>query len=110
LTKYETNGELLAKIRSGKGDPEIYGYLQNIYIEALFGSTKPEKVTQDARSGVNDVENAKATSFMYLYSKDRPALRGLKNKWFFEFERKFNDRVKAFGKKSKYITLYSLTI
>lgn len=27
LTRYETNSELLAKIRSGKGDPEIYGFL-----------------------------------------------------------------------------------
>jgi hypothetical protein len=34
----------------------------------------------------------------------------MKKKWFFEFERKFNNRVKAFAKKSKYITCYSLTI
>ena len=37
LEKYYTSQDLLEKVRTGKGDPEIYTELLNIYVENFFG-------------------------------------------------------------------------
>jgi hypothetical protein len=59
------------------------------------------------RSGSNDIERAMATRYGYAY--DRTRYRGLSRKVYYEFERRFNEKVKKFTEKSKFIDLYSFT-
>ena len=41
------NKELLERIQTGKGDPEIYGGYNYLYLDAFVGGTIPEEIDQD---------------------------------------------------------------
>ena len=44
---YKDNDELLDKIQTGKGDPEIYKGYRLLYVDTFLGGTLPEEVDQD---------------------------------------------------------------
>jgi hypothetical protein len=44
LTRYETDRELLKKVRSGKGDPFLYRGFRRLFIQFMFKGTTPDKV------------------------------------------------------------------
>jgi len=106
MTRYKTNGKLLAKIQTGKGDPDVYGLQAYFKLDRILGGTKPENVRVD-RSGSNDIERAMATRFAFSYDRER--YRGLSRRVYYEFERRFNIKVKKFTAESKFINLYSFT-
>ena len=47
MTRYDTNSKLLGKIQTGKGDEELYEGWKYIFIDAIFGGTKPENIKQE---------------------------------------------------------------
>ena len=74
FTDFEKDRDLLAKIQSGKGDPEIYGPFYSIYVESMFGGKEPETVDQDIFTGRNNIKRAKAASWIYIFDTDRVKL------------------------------------
>ena len=59
-----TDDDLVMKIRTGKGDKEIYtGLGKNIFIEFFFGGTTPRIVEQNYVYGNNDITAAKASRY-----------------------------------------------
>jgi hypothetical protein len=106
ITRYKTNSRLLAKIQTGKGDPDVYGLKSYFKLDRILGGTKPENVRVD-RSGSNDIERAMATRFGYAY--DRVRYRGLSRGVYYEFERRFNKKVIEFTEKAKFVKVFSFT-
>lgn len=44
LDRFETDTHLLFKVRTGKGDPEIYSMFYNLYPGLIFGGSYPEEI------------------------------------------------------------------
>lgn len=61
LSTYPTDTHLLAKVRTGKGDPLIYTGMRNILINVVYFGTNPTSVEQNFITGTNDLLSAKAT-------------------------------------------------
>ena len=61
---------MLEKVRTGKGDPEIYTEFINLYIDNIFGGslsrTRELKIKQNSISGANDLRQAKAAKYSYF--------------------------------------------
>ena len=72
MTDIFTSQDLLEKVRTGKGDPEIYTESLNIYVKNIFGGylsrTRQLMIYQDPYTGENDIRQAKAA--MYTYQVD----------------------------------------
>ena len=75
MTRYSDSQELLEKVRTGKGDPEIYPAFEHLYVENFFGGTlsrtRVETIKQDSYTGANDIRQAKAASYTYLIDMER---------------------------------------
>ena len=75
VADYPSDGHLLFKVRTGKGDPEIYTTFYNLPVDRIFGGTYPEEVEQDFMTGENDILYAKvATYTMFLDQTRNPEL------------------------------------
>ena len=59
ISRYDSDKELVDKIKTGKGDEFLYEW-QILYIDQIYGGTQPETVDQDFITGRNDLEFAKA--------------------------------------------------
>ena len=55
---YADDKQLLAKIQSGKGDPEIYKGYSLLYLDTFVAGTVPDKIEQDLSTGSNDLSFA----------------------------------------------------
>ena len=71
LDFYETDSHLLYKVRSGKGDPNIYTGFSSISINSFFGGTIPDKLELDFVTGENDILNARASKYGCRTDGDR---------------------------------------
>ena len=75
MTGYATSQDLLEKVRTGKGDPEIYTGFLNLYVENFLGGTlsrtRVETIKQDFYTGENDLRQAKAAIYTYLVDMER---------------------------------------
>ena len=89
LSYYETDAHLLWKIRSGKGDPNIYKTYSSIYSNTFFAGTVPEKIEVDYFTGESDILNARASRYITFTDGDRkPNLTG---EWYQEWEKRLQD-------------------
>jgi len=70
LTRFPTDAHLLHKIRTGKGDKDIYKR-RNLYVDQIFSGTYPEETDQDSKTGENDIVFAMATNFVYVIDLGR---------------------------------------
>jgi hypothetical protein len=84
LDRFESDTHLLFKVRTGKGDPEIYKMFYNLYPDLMFGGTYPEEITQDTATGENDVVFAKAT--IYVYFIDLGRTDNFEDEWYQQWE------------------------
>lgn len=100
MTRYDTNSKLLGKIQTGKGDEELYEGWKYIFIDAIFGGTKPENIKQE-EDGINDIERARAARFTYVF--DRSRMKGIQRSWGNEYERKFIEAVKVYSDKCEFV-------
>jgi predicted RND superfamily exporter protein len=111
LAGYSTSQDLLEKIRTGKGDPAIYGVNESLYIENFLGGTLSEtrdpKIFQDADSGVNDVRQAKAT--IYTYFVDMTRNPSFDSSLYGAWEEKLHEATDQFSEQSSYIRVEILT-
>ena len=72
LTKYETDTDLIKKIRTGKGDDLMFPEFGNsLFIDAIFAETYPTEVKQNYVTGKNDISAAKAARFILSFDMDR---------------------------------------
>jgi hypothetical protein len=106
MTRYDTNSKLLGKIQTGKGDEELYESWQYIFIEFIFGGTRPESVKQES-DGSNDIEKAKATRYGYAFDRNRNL--GLKRAWYNKWEEKFVEKLVEFSAECEFIEVYAFT-
>jgi hypothetical protein len=77
ISRYDSDKELIDKIKTGKGDPYLYKY-QTIKIDSAFGGTQPVNVDQDPLSGKNDLEIAVAAQMTILLDTERS---GVEKEW-----------------------------
>jgi len=61
LDLYESDAHLLYKVRTGKGDPNIYTAFTSIFPNLFFAGTFPEDVETNFLTGENDVLTARAS-------------------------------------------------
>lgn len=70
MAKYGSSQDLLEKVRTGKGDPEIYTEMINLHVKNIFGGslsrTRTLKIKQNIVTGENDIRQAKAAQYTYL--------------------------------------------
>lgn len=58
---YESDAHLLYKVRTGKGDPNIYTAFKSIYPNLFLAGTYPEDLDTNFFTGENDVITARAS-------------------------------------------------
>ena len=71
LTRYESDKELLKKVRTGKGDVKLYTDFNHIFVDNIFEGTTPKKIDQSYVTGKNDLSYAKAAMVNWILEKDR---------------------------------------
>lgn len=84
LDLYDTEEKLIAKMRTGRGDPERYSGRDFIYLDAFLGQTDPSPAVppeslpsadmqaQDFNKiGLNEIVSAKAVSYSYIIALSR---------------------------------------
>lgn len=81
LSKYETDDQLLEKVRTGVGDPAIFNDNQNFLdIGSMFAGIEPVDFYQQlywnpskewSPVGSNDLEKAKAVQYSYYIAQSR---------------------------------------
>ena len=98
MTEWKNDDELLDKVKTGKGDEDIYTLFKNIYVDNIFGGTVPADLTQDSITGRNDIERAFATSYSYLIDPGRRP--DLSEKWFELWELGFYNETAKFNEQS----------
>ena len=105
MTRYGTSQDLLEKVRTGKGDPEIYSEFINLYIDNIFGGslsrTRELKIKQNSLSGENDLRQAKAAKYSYYIDTLRHPEYSLEV--YMKWEEALQDASLDFNEKSTYI-------
>lgn len=89
LDPYESDAHLLYKVRTGKGDPNIYGAYKSIIPSLFFAGSFPETIESDYKSGENDVLTARASRFITFADGDRHP--ELNSTWSTEWEQRLED-------------------
>lgn len=83
---YESDAHLLYKIRTGKGDPNIYDTYRSIYPNLFFAGSYPEDIETNYQTGENDVLTARASRYITFTDGDRNP--DLNRTWFAEWEQR----------------------
>ena len=111
MTRYSTSQELLEKVRTGKGDPDIYTSFEHLYVENFFGGTlsrsRVETIKQDSYTGENDIRQAKAAMYSYLIDMERNP--DYSEAVYFEWESELQQAAVQFNEDSVYIRVELLT-
>lgn len=97
--------ELLEKMRSGRGTPELFpeGTSDFINIVPIFGGTKPSTIETYA-NGTNNIESAKAIHWTYFAVRNETVEGILK-----EFNKNLETFASRFSENNEYVEIYILT-
>ena len=80
LDQYNTDQKLLEKVRTGKGDPEIYQGNNFLFLDGFLADTEPTVLTQQSSPnpssasnelGTNNLERARVTRYSYFIDPGR---------------------------------------
>lgn len=108
LERYKSDTHLLHKIRSGKGDREIYKIGYNLNPDMIFGGTYPKEIEQDFFTGENDIIFARAAIFIYFIEVGRNPQ--IEDKFYEKYEQIFSEAIEEFNLKAKTIEVKVLTL
>ena len=97
LSQFRSDEELVERIQAGTSDKYIYRTRDEGFIDVtrMFRATKPEMVSQDPRTGANNLEQAEVARLIYYQSRGGADY----NKW----DRNLDVMIKDFNDRAEYI-------
>lgn len=108
MTEYNSDSELIKKIRTGKGDELLYPeFGKSLYIDAIFAQTYPEEVKQNFVTGKNDISTAEAARFILSFDMER--VPQVDATWMKHFEVNLQENTQKFSEQSRYVEFLIFT-